>query len=793
MRVQIGAVVVGLSLMTFACSGDGGVTADVTTDLTADVGGDVDAGLTDVDAGLPDADAGLPDADAGLPDADADDTVPDVTDADAGGDVSTCEHPCLNEFGKNDKKLCPSPQVDWLCKVGCCAPIFRCASDADCLKQGFAEGQCADERFDCRCDVPSGVCAVWYCGSDADCDSGELCAAGACQAAPDTSAWALRIPERMTILTTGAKTTVHAEMWDAASPDLVLAATVTWSSSAANVADVDSAGVVTGGAEAGTATITAKTTDGRTVSTTSRNVIAAQGDTYTIIAAEEGDLAPIAGFYALVNSTSGDALATGPLPADGIIRYAGAETLVDIHIFGASTDWVSWLNAAPGTMFLPIPRSFWGSISLDKSGAVVAAATKLVGANIVRGIVGMDDYTKDGELELSLTSFPFSASLFDFNLQSIIGANVKRYFEPGNSIPGVDPNAIAEIPGGVSFALDTPAIRDFVLAAPRGSHRVWSLGGRVRVDEIVSFIDDIISAVTGGSFDFALIVRALVPLFGDFWSTATPTGTFAGDGTPTATEIFPSLRIPLGLASTLTIPTLPAMADLGYADSLFIIAGALTPDGLLYPIGLTAGNDQASKSDVPDGVVDFDPATPEVDPFVLPSAPLNSGLGGPNTRYATASVAVNLSAGPSEPRPEGGSVVISLTAPGAPLPAAQTVEAFLGFPMASTWDAASRTVTVEPVAGADVQRVLFQGEEGLNWTIWMNGAATYVVPNPTVVDASLVDRATDFALLLVSSLDFVSDVTAQSAAMPGGETLDTLLLSVKRASFLDIQKFAPSP
>lgn len=790
MRVRIGAVVVGLSLMTFACSGDDVTTADAAADLVPDSAvGDVDAGLPDTDAAGPDADTEGPDSDVAGPDADA------VTDADpdSDADANACEHPCLNEFGKNDKKLCPSPQTEWLCKVGCCVPVFRCKSDADCLAQGFAEGQCTDDRFDCRCDVPSGECAVWYCGSDTDCGNGQLCAAGACEAAPDTAAWALRIPERTTVLTTGATTTLHAEMWDASNPDVVLAATVTWSSSDASVVDVDSAGVVTGGALPGMATLTAKTSDGRTVATTLRNVVAAQGDTYTIIAVEEGDLAPIVGFYALVDSTSGDSLAAGPIPADGIIRYAGAEALVDIHIFGATTDWVSWLRAAPGTLFLPTPRAFWGAISLDQSGAVVAAATKLVGANIVRGLVGMEDYTKDGELELSLTSFPFSASLFDFNLQSIIGANVKRFFDPGASIPGVDLNTVAEIPGGVSFALDTPAIRDFVLAAPRGTHRVWSLGGRVRVDEIVSFIDDIISAVTGGNFDFALIVRALVPLFGDFWSTATPTGSFAGDGAPTATEIAPSLRIPLGLTSTLTVPKLPAMGDLGYADSLFIIAGALTPDGLLYPIGLTAGNDQASKSDVADGVIDFDTSTPAIDPFVLPSAPLNSGLGGPNTRYATASVAVNLSAGPKEPRPEGGSAVIALTAPGAPLPADQIVEDFLGFPMASTWDATTRTVTVEPVDGADVQRVLFKGEEGLNWTIWLNGAATYAVPDPTSVEASLVDRATGFALLLVSSLDFVSDVTAQSAAMPGGETLDTLLLSVKRASFLDIQKFVPTP
>lgn len=779
MRVTSSCLALGLLLTSVACGGDEPAEPDAVTELPTDVSGDAPQDASDTEG----------------PDGDAADTETETDVPDGGGDaeVSTCEHPCLNEFGKNDKKLCPAPQVDWLCQVGCCVPVFKCKSDADCLAQGFAEEQCVDERYDCRCDVPSGVCSAWYCASADDCEDGELCAAGTCTPAPDTSAWALRIPERPTVLTTGAKTTVHVEIWSETDPDLVLPAAVTWSSSADAVASVDADGVITGGAAAGSATITATTADARVTTTTVRNVVANSGDTYTVVAVEEGDLTPVAGTYALVESGTGALVASGAIPADGVIRYAGPEPSVDIHVFGQATDWVTWLGAAPGTVFLPTPRTFWGAITLDQAAAVVTDSTELIGANIVRGLVGMENYPKLGELELSLTSFAFSASLLDFNLQSIIGANVVRFFDPAASIPGVDKNSVAEIPGGVTFGLESPAIPDFVLAAPKGTHRLWSLGGRVRVEEVVSFIDDIISAVSGGDFDFALIVRALVPLFGDFWATATPTGTFAGDGTPTVTEVSPSLRIPLALSSTMTIPALPPMGDLGYADSLFIIAGALTADGLLYPVGLTAGNDKASKSDVADGVVDSNPATPEADPFRLPAAPLNSGLGGPNTRYATASVAVNLSAGKNEPRPEGGSAVIAITAPGAALPIAQTVADFLGFPMASTWDPASRTATVASVPGADVQRLIFRGEKGANWTVWLNGETSYTVPDPASIDAGLVDRAAALTLLLVSSLDLADGVTAASIAAPGGPTLDTLLLSVTRASYLDIKGFAPAP
>lgn len=780
MRVMFRATLIGSLVLFGACGGGDSNGGDVSADAVVDTA--TDAPQTDVDATIADAnpDSTAPDADASTPDG-------DVAD-----DTGTCAQACLNEFGKNDKKLCPDPKSDWNCVAGCCVAVFKCGSNADCLAHGFEEGQCLDERFDCRCDTGTGVCSVWYCSQDVDCAGGELCAAGVCKPAPDTATWTLRIPERSTVLTTGAQTTVHAELWDAGNQDIVVGAQVTWSSSAEAVATVDAEGVITGGSEAGTSTIEAKTADGRTVSMDIRNVVPAAGDTYTVIAVEEGDLAPITGVYVLVDSAAGTLLANGDIPADGVIRYDGSETLIDVHVFGDSTDWVTWLNTAPGTLFLPTPRTFWGAVTLDEDAKVVPESTELIGANIVRGVLSMANYTKLGELELSLNSFAFSASLFDFNLQSIIGANVKRFFDPMSTIPGVDKTSIAEIPGGVTFGIEAPAIPDFVLAAPRGTHRVWSLGGRVRVEEVASFIGDIISAVSGGEFDFALIVRALVPLFGDFWTTVTPTPAFAGDGQPTVSVISPELRVPLGLATTLTLPTLPPMADLGPADSVFMISGALTPDGLMYPLGLTAGNDKANKDDAFDGIVDADPKTPAVDPFVLPSAPLHTGLGGPSSRYATATVAVNLSAGPSEPRPEGGSAVIALADPGAPLPAAQTVQPFLGFPMASTWDPTTRSATIEAVDGADVQRLLFKGEKGRNWSIWLNGSTSYTVPDPTSVYPSLVDRSLDFALLLVSSLDFAEGTTLGDVAAPGGYTLDTLLLSVQRASFLDIQRFTPA-
>ncbi len=718
------------------------------------------------------------------------DVAPDVPDE----DTDTCQHACLDEFGKNKKSLCPQPIADWNCVQGCCVAVFKCQTDGDCRAQGFAEGHCTDERFDCRCETSTGVCGVWYCAADGDCGAGEACVAGACQAATAVDGLALRVVSAPTVLVPGATTALLVEAYDPTNPDVVTAAEVTWASSDDAVIAVAD-GVATGGAAAGEVTLTASMVGApsQQATVTLTNVVPAAGETVTVIARVEGTLAPVAGHYALVDAGTGEVVDKGAIADDGVIRFGGsvpAEGL-DVHVFGDATDWVSWLRFQGGALLLPIPAWSWGEVELTAEEEIVPEGTQLIGASLVHGVPDMSLYPLPGEFELSLNAFALSSALFDFSLPSLLGGDVKRYLEEDSGLP-IETADQAEIPGGITFGFaGNPVVGDFWLTAGPAQRRLWTLGGRIELTAVAEFADDIFDAVGGGSVDFNVLVSALFPLFRNFWSGYHPDLDVATGDALDVTDVDPLLRIPLGLKTHVLVPDLPPMATAGYADSVFILGGALTADGLFVPLGLNGGSDSSDPAADPlDGKADADPLTPAKDPYLLPVAPLHSGLGGPHTAYAFAVVAASLRASSGDPRPEGGSAILKRMAPGEAPAAAPDMGEFLGFPMGSAWDPDTREIAALPLEGADTQRVLFKGKQGANWTVWLSGVETYTVPDPNALlelGLELGDRTTNVSLVLVNSFDLADGVDLDDLGTPGGWTLGHLLHVVDRVSFVDVR------
>jgi len=724
------------------------------------------------------------------------DTGEDVTEdtTEQQDTTAVCEHPCLDEHGKNSKALCPDPKSEWNCVAGCCEAVFRCADDADCAAHGYEEGHCADERFGCRCDVDSGMCGVWYCGGDGDCESGETCSAGACVTAP-TTGLAPRILDRPLVLVPGATYALHVDGIDPNDADVAVPITATFSSSDDDIASVDASGQITGGDTGGTATITA-TLDGETATITVRNVLVSS-DALDVIVVDEATVSPLtSGRYVILNHATGAELVNEVLPTDGVIHYAGELTDgVDLHVFADDHDWVSLVGIdSARAVYLPIAQTHYAKIEMNPSNDIVEA-TILDNVGIVRGTPDMSLYDNDDPLEISLTSFALSSALFDFNLQVLLGADVKRYLDPDHSIPQVDPTEPITVPGGIIFNLSTPAVPSFVLSAPKGQNRLWSLGGRLDLAEVAEYASAIVDSVAGGDLDFTRIVGAVFPLFRSFWSGYDPGVQVdtVGDRTAVVDES-PLLRMPLGLSTSLDIPPLPSLgAGIGYADALFFLGGALTPDGFMIPLGLNGGADTSDKNkNPPDGIADAIETTAEKDPYQLPLAPLHSGVQSPHAAYITAIVAVAIPSG-DDPRPDSGSAILARGEVGSAPPAAPDLGSFLGFPLDSTWDGETRALHVGAVAGADSQRLLFKGKTGRHWTIWLSGTADYTVPSPAdFFDGEVADRATEsLELALVNSLDLADGLTLDDVMAPGGVTLDILLGHVDRISFIDVKDPIP--
>lgn len=773
-----------------ACSDDSGGTADTTT---------ADTGVAETTPAETDDDTAVEET--------SEDTTQDTT-----GDAAVCEHPCLDEFGKNDKSLCPEPQSEWICTAGCCQPVFRCETDADCAELGFVEEHCEDERFACLCntgstsgataapeDVDPGICFTWLCAVAADCATGEICAGGACVASADAKGLAVRILDRPTVLTPGATYQLHAEAFDPEDDGIVVAADeLTWASSDDTIATVDAAGLVTAQDNAGLVTISAENGD-ESASLTLENVIPA-GEDITVIVRTELTWEPVTGRYVTIDRSTGETLAED-LPADGIVRISTTDSdgPWDVHIFADDNDWLSWLGLDAGaTIYLPLAKSYYGNIVYDQDGGYTDE-TILDNVGVIRGTPDYTTYSYEGTLEIVLTTTGLSSALFDFNLSVLLGSDVERYLHPETQIPRVDPTEPIDVPGGIVFNLIGPAIPDYILTAPRGSHRLWSLGGKLNINDVAEYSGVIFDAIAGGDLDFTRIVGAVFPLFRNFWSG------YAGDvvvdevGLDSPVIEFTSrLTTPMGLEIDLDVPQLPAIDDLGYADGVFLISGAQTLDGFLIPLGLQGGADTADKeTNPPDGFADFDEKTDEIDPFPIPAAPLHAGLQGPSTRYVIAAVAASIP-GRDDPRPSAGAATFFRWGLGERPSAEAALAPFLGFPSyaESGTDFEARVVQVAAApAGSDLVRVLMKGKRGSHWTFYGVAAeSTLDVPDPADfgVEADRFIRG-DLESVLVNSLDFSDGVDLSQLGRPGGLALDLLLQLVDRVSFIDLRNQPLNP
>ena len=710
-----------------------------------------------------------------------------TSETDTAEEEGLCALPCLNEFDQSDKKLCPDPKSDWSCEEGCCQPVFRCAEDADCTTQGFDEGQCDDPALPCLCEVESGACYSATCSAANQCGEGLICASGSCASMPEESAVTLRMLTRQGVLMPGASLALRIDGGADSNADLRFAVEVTWTSDDESVVSVNDEGVATGGDTAGDATLKATHAGGATASITLRNVVPNEEDTLTLVALREGTLMPATGHFALVDSESGESIASGTLPESGTITTTHeASAGIDVHIFAEGHEWVSHLNVSSARLFVPLTPTMWGAISMTPDGEL-NEESELVGATVVEGAVDMVDYQKAGEVELSLSALPFGASLFDFNLESILGASVKRFFHPDTALPGVDTTETLEMPGGLTFAFAGPAVPTYVLAVPPGESRLWTLGGRIGIDEVFAFSDDIFEAFGGGTVNFGQIASYLMPFFTEFWSglSETPSLTLDAD---TIHSVDTKLQTAMALHMELDVPTLPSLGELGWAATVIAIGGAMTGDELFYPLGLAAAGDTSDDTKWPaDGQVDAFEETPEIEPLALSMAPLYGALAGPHSSYTTALVALSIRDNGDDPRPEGGSAIFDRQSAGSPYKKNLKESSFLPFSFESSWAEDTRVVSAETLEGVDTIRLLIKGRSGDNWTLWLNGKENYAVPTPSELIAELEeDRAADPLSVVISHFDFVEALDLETLRLPDAPNLQDLLHQVERTSFVEL-------
>lgn len=793
---------VAASLVAAGCGDSGDDTTPGTDAVAEDTGGDQDiAGTPDV-GGEPDVGT-TPDATA---DADAGGEPDTAADIDAGGGDTDAGPPlcpedqveCVGENGLSDSSLCPN-LTDFNCDEGCCVPVFKCAVDSDCAPFAGVD-QCADARFDCRCDVTSGACFQFVCIDDDSCEAGEICASGICKPAPATADLLARIDSRGGVTTEGTSIAIIGEAYEADEPTVVVRGVeLEWASGdpavAAVATDADTTmAMATGGSKAGTTEITVRVKGGTTwsapVFVTNYPAPAAT----RVIAVDANTRAPLADGWVVLRGEDGSE-ADGAL-LDGAFESAIVAPPMDVHLFSATHAYVSAFHVTDADVLLMTTPTFRANLSIEEDGEIIEANQDITGAgSVITGVPDYSLYSKTGEIGLGITSLGIGDAVFSFDLPQIIGPDVKRYYHP--DAPSLfTSDGAQKLPGGVTFEFAGPVLVEYWLAGAPGTTTLWSLAGRVASNDPDLFpkISEIIGSIDNG-INFQTLLSALFPLFKTFYS---------GVDRFLTLELVPSypppmvdsvLTMPLVNKLAVEVPTLPTVGDMVWADLALAIGGALTPDGQFTPLGITAGADTPGEDDIADGIVDGDPITEDVvEPMDLRMAPAHSGLQGEHTQLAVLVVAAALNVDGDSEKPEAGSAYLVRSADGAPvdLDAPGPVDGFLPISLGTIYgsaDPTDRMLKLAPVAGADFHRIVFRGDTAQQWNVYLPAGLDEVeIPDPTAFDATLVDPAAS-GKLIVNAFELEDGVgTLETLLTPGGDTLDALLRVVRRASYISQKK-----
>lgn len=753
----------GLSLALVACGSD---TKTGTTDAAAT---SPDAGVADV---AKDATAAAADS-AGQPETAAE-------TANACGALPAC----LNPAGQEDLTLCPKPFNDYACVSGCCKLKFKCNKDSECADKAGVEAGCPSKDFTCGCDTENNACVQTACASDDACPKGSVCSQGGCKAPLSDTGLVVKLLRPVWITAPGQDlepaTGLGAQASDGKG-NVKVDAVFDW-----KLADGTSFALQSGKLHAndaaGKQTITASVKGGAASNPATLWNLGAipAGSNLRVTAIDDFSWATLTGKIVVVGIADQATPAAAMVAdlKDGQALFKDVQFPADIHLIAKDHLPVSVLRYKPagqaGEVLLPATLHHYAELEFDATGALVKTS-KMIHGDAVKGSV---DYPGKGEAMLGLTALAFGPQLLNFSVDSILGPNVKRPFDPkAPSFVNPDPGKPQEIPGGVTFSLGQPVVTDFVVAGPPGAHTMWTLGGRLALSQLLSEVGKIFDSVQGG-LDIGQIVSVLLPYLGGF-SSSVDFGIQLGDSLSNPLKALPVVKpsFPLLLKTSVEISQLPK-ANTGWADVAFVIGGALMPIGEIVPLGLTAASDTADKTETPDGMVDGNADEKGNQPVKLTVAPLHSGVqvGADNHIIVTAAVVVG-----GKGKKEGGSII--LANPG-PVGTVTKPGAFLDLPIGSTFDPATAKLTVKPVAGAHVYRTTLTAAEGMQWQLlvpkdWAD--KTIALPDLSQYGHEFPVAKTKRAY--VGALEFKAAMELPQLVAPGG--LDDIVRKVARTAFTD--------
>jgi hypothetical protein len=795
-----------LSLLA-ACGGDD--SPGSTPDVDAADGSSVSDGGTDV---------GGPDTDAGTEEVTPDVEIPDA-DGSSAPDTDVVEDPCPGSIlcfdertGNPSAAVCINAGLPpgTTCvssseEVACCVPPFACETDDDCEAARLDEGFCLDTRFPCACQ-DDGSCTTRICSADSECADGEVCTGGRCEDAPVFTGRAVRALSRRDYVQPGDTLSLMAVAHDVADARRTdPAASITWTLVDGSGGTVTPEGVFTAGETAGTATLEAQVTgtDDPADTVTIVNLGNGEPGSFRVLVVDEATRLPVADAAVALVRSSDEALATVPSDENGLVVDDSGDVL-QVHVFAEGYAYVSVIAPEGETLVIALPPTQAARIDEVRDGFVCPVENEgvtfddtevcgdvgqpaclcyqLQNVDVVKGVPDFEAVAGPGELDVAISGFSLGNALLDLNFDLIVGPEITRVPPEDSPIPLDDQIGI---PSGVSmYYNNSPFVDSFIGTAPAGERVIWSIGGTVVLSDVLV---EILPSL-GGDLAFGPIIAALLPLFDDFYSGISAPVELSTAGTFPVRDPGVVLDVPTQRRLVAATPQLPELGD-GWSDTAIILGGALMPGEGFVPMGITGGTDVLQTA-TPDGRVDADQNTPEVDPLGISMGTIHGALDTPFTRYMFATVALQLGDSSAGDATSG---ILTLLEDGAPLPTEvpysdEDFPAFMTGASYSGADSELRLVTVGSRDEAvDMFRVIFQGQSGRNWVVYAPGD-TLSFEMPDVSGLEGVEDRTARGEANVIALEFraESGVDFASVLDANGTNLMDLFLFIERFSIIGL-------
>ncbi len=629
-----------------------------------------------------------------------------VNDSDCEGENVRCTNgrceaytPCEHDPDCNDP--------EWTCIDGICEELPLCAIDAQCAQdeiclnghchtaQGCANENDCDEQHDCV----GGLCVPHVCRGADDCPPDMVCTGGQCVEKGNPA-----MVYEVVILTPGGPIaqgqSIHLHALALTqSGNSVPGISFDWVSSDPTHADVDSAGLLTGGNEAGDTKIraTAHGTDRTSRPVTFTNMLSVPLDSMRITAVSAMNRKPTQDALVLVQT--GTELLQDSTDQDGTVTFPVQECPVDIHVFSQGHDAVSVVGTCSVDILIPLP---------PKSTTMKAG-----------GFVGQMEFQDTAPVSLGLAGLSVGGDILDLSFASLMGSVFRVPVQFGTY--SFDLPLPAQLVLGLSFQGIPIEIKPgYNVLGKAGLRSAWAFGGNLDMAAM--------GALTGGS-SIGDVIANLLPYFAMLDHGIRPVQDVRAipmvqdeddvdrDGDTQEMrpdwDSFPDVDLAPSQAQTMALqvssPTAP-LRDGQAVGTALVVAGAMGETGFT-PLGLTSIS--ANGQDFPD--------------LRMKMAPAHGGLEVWN--YAVALMAI--------PGTNSNGVTSELSAVlhvSQNMPSDVSFEqGFLGFAEDAVFHRPTRTLLASGVSGAEIMRLRLDGPGG-GWTVWLASADLVELNLPATPD-----------------------------------------------------------